>query len=286
MRHWQFRHSLQALLACLLSALAACASGPAPDLPVRRFDAAFTTGSEKFAAGELAQAAAAFAQAERLAALYDRRALRIKALFSLGAIAVTREQDEVALQAYGQALTEAQGLADAHSAAVARAAVADIQRRAGDYARALQGFDLALAADALRADSPERLQAGMGRALVWSATGNGPLAWAALQALEAQARARASALLPGVLANQASVLRDSGDLPAAIAKAEEALALDQHGASPFALAADLELLGTLYRASGRVAEAQASFARALRIVQTTGQERSVKRLQQLQQLSQ
>jgi tetratricopeptide (TPR) repeat protein len=261
--------------------LTACAHAPAPDLPLQRFDAAYRTGSEKFAAGELAQAAAAFAQAERMAALYDRRSLRIKALFAIGAVAATREQDLAAQQAYAQALTEAQGLADAHSQAVARAGLADAARRAGDLPAALQDYDRALVDDALQPGSVERLQARMGRALVWHASGQTAAARAELHALEAQARAATSPVLASVLANQAAVLRDSGDLRAATTQAEEALAWDQRWSSPYALAADLELLGTLYRQGGRSAEAQTSLERALRIVQTTGQTHSAERLQRL-----
>jgi tetratricopeptide (TPR) repeat protein len=169
---------------------------------------------------------------------------------------------------------------------VAGVGIAEVLRRAGDYVGALQGFDQALAADALRPGSAERLQARMGRALAWSATGKTQAALDELQTLEAQARGEIPALLPAVLANQAVVLRDSGAVPAAIAKAEQALALDQRNSSPFALAADLELLGKLYHLNGQNAQAQASLARALRIVLSTGQTRSVKRLQQLQQLYQ
>jgi tetratricopeptide (TPR) repeat protein len=276
---------LRALQRCCAVALAAlltaCASGPAPDLPLQRFDAAYRAGSEKFAAGELAPAAAAFAQAERVAALYDRRNLRTKALFAIGAVAATREQDPAAQQAYTLALTEAQGLSDAYSEAVARAGLADAARRAGDLPGALQQYDLALGSDALAPGSAERLQVRMGRALVWSASGQAAAARGELQALEAAARAAASPVLASVLANQAALLRDGGELPAATAKAEEALALDRRQASPFALAADLELLATLYRQSGRNAEAQASLERALRIVQATGQSRAMERLQRL-----
>jgi tetratricopeptide (TPR) repeat protein len=167
---------------------------------------------------------------------------------------------------------------------VARAGVAEAQRRRADYAAALQNFDLALAPDALRQGSPERLQARMGRALVWSATGMAPAARDEMQVLEVQARAGSSILLSAVLANQAVFLRDAGAVATAIAKAEEALELDRRLASPFALAADLELLGTLYYVSGKHAEAQASVARALRIVQASGQARSVTRLQHWQEL--
>jgi tetratricopeptide (TPR) repeat protein len=249
------------------------------DLPVQRFEAAYRSGSEKFAAGELPQAAVAFEQAERVAALYDRRKLRVQALFALGAVAATREQDVAAQQAYALALTEAQGLADAHSQAIARAGVADAARRSGDLAAAMQDYDRALLDDALPPGSAERMQARMGRALVWSATGKAQAALAELQALEAQARAAASPVLASVLANQAAVLRDSGDLRAATTKAEEALALDRLLSSPFALAADLELLGTLYQQSGKNGEARASWERALRIAHSTGQTRCAERLQ-------
>ena len=60
---------------------------------------------------------------------------------------------------------------------------------------------------------------------------------------------------------------------------EEALALDRAAANPYALAADLELLGRLYAASGRGTEARSSWERALRIVQTTGQVGAAARLQ-------
>ena len=275
--HTRLRWALPGVLALLLG----CASTPAPDIATQRFDAAFRTGSEKFAAGDLPQAAAAFAQAERMAALYDRRALRLQALFSIGAVAATREDGAAALQAYSQAQAEARGLADTHSQAVARAGVAELQRRAGDYAAALQGFDWALAPDALRPNSPERLQARMGRALVWNATGMAPAARDELLALEAQARASGSTLLPAVLANQAVLLRDAGAVPAAIAKAEEALERDRRLSSPYALAADLELLGKLYLLSGKNAEARVNLERALRMVQATGQMRTVERLRQL-----
>jgi tetratricopeptide (TPR) repeat protein len=269
----------------VLALLLGCASAPVVDIATQRFDAAFRAGSEKFAAGDLKQAAVAFKQAESMAALYDRRELRLRALFSLGAVAATQEDDLAALQAYTLALAEAHGLADAHSEAVARAGVAEAQRRAADYTDALQNFDLALAPDALRQGSPERQQARMGRALVWNATGRAA-AMDELQALEAQVRAGNSGLLSAVLANQAVLLRDTGSVPTAIAKAEEALELDRRQSSPYALAADLELLGTLYHLSGQHAEALASVARALRIVHSTGQLRSAQRLQQLQHLYQ
>ena len=280
--HPYFLRALQRCCAVALAiCLTACASAPTPDLALQRFEAAYRAGSEKFAAGELAQAAAAFAQAERVAALYDRRNLRTKALFAIGAVAATREQDLAAQQAYAMALGEALELADGHSAAVARAGLADAARRTGDLAGALQDYELALVPDALAPGSDERLQARLGRALVWSASGQAQAALGELQALEAQARAAASPVLASVLANQAALLRDGGELAAATAKAEQALALDRRRASPFALAADLELLATLYRQSGRNAEAQASLERALRIVQATGQSRVVERLQRL-----
>jgi tetratricopeptide (TPR) repeat protein len=262
----------------LAALLMACASAPAPELPVQRFEAAYRSGSEKFAAGELAQAATAFEQAERVAALYDRRSLRIPALFALGAVAATREQDLAAQKAYALALAEAQGLADAHSQAIARAGLADAARRSGDLAGALQEYELALVGDGLPPGSAERLQARMGRALVWSASGQIPAALGELQTLEAQARTASSPVLAALLANQAAVLRDSGDVPAAIAKAEEALVLDRRLSSPFALAADLELLGMLYRQGGQEQQARANLERALRMVQSTGQTRSVERL--------
>ena len=261
-------------------ALLGCASGPRPELPVQRFDDALRHASEKFAAGDLPKAAAAFAQAERIAALYDRRALRTQALLSMGAVAALREQDAEALQAYTQALNEAQGLSDTHAAGVARAGVADAQRRMGDLAAAAQSYGLALQPTALPAGSVEQLQARMGQALVWHAQGERSAARDALQALETQARASASPVLAGVLANQASLLRDQADIPAAIAKAQEALALDRLASNPMALAADLELLGQLQLAAQAPAEAQDSWERALRIVQTTGQGKAAQRLQQ------
>jgi tetratricopeptide (TPR) repeat protein len=265
----------------LSALLAACATAPALDFPVQRFATAYRSGSEQFAAGELTQAAAAFDQAERVAALYDRRSLRIQALFALGSVAATREQDQAAHQAYALALSEAEGLADAHSAAVARAGLADAARRTGDLPAALQHYQRALAADVLQPDSAEYLQARMGRALVWHASGQAQAALDELQTLEAQARALASPVLASVLANQAAVLRDRGEVRVATTKAEEALQRDRQGSSPFALAADLELLGTLYRDRGKTAEARDSLERALRMVQATGQARAVERLQRL-----
>lgn len=271
----------QGVTALFVLLLTACAGVPVPDLATQRFENALRNGSEKFASGDLQQAANAFEQAERVATLYDRRALRVQALFAIGAVAATREQHQAALLAYGQALSEAHGLADAHSEAVARAGIADVQRHSGELDAALQGFELALAPDALRPGSPERMQATMGHALVWSAMGKTQAALDALKVLEAQARTVASPLLSSVLANQAAVFRASGDMASAIAKGEEALELDRRQSNLFALAADLELLGKLYRVSGRSFEAQISLERALLIVQVTGQDVAVDRLKQL-----
>lgn len=271
----------QGVTALFVLLLTACAGVPVPDLATQRFENALRNGSEKFASGDLQQAANAFEQAERVATLYDRRALRVQALFAIGAVAATREQHQAALLAYGQALSEAHGLADAHSEAVARAGIADVQRHSGELDAALQGFELALAPDALRPGSPERMQATMGHALVWSAMGKTQAALDALKVLEAQARTVASPLLSSVLANQAAVFRASGDMASDIAKGEEALELDRRQSNLFALAADLELLGKLYRVSGRSFEAQISLERALLIVQVTGQDVAVDRLKQL-----
>ncbi|NVO05371.1 MAG: hypothetical protein HXX19_05240 [Rhodoferax sp.] len=279
--HHCLRLLLQAATAAGVALLLGCASAPLPDVATQRFDAAYRTGSEKYAAGDLQAAANAFAQAERMAALYDRRAQRLQALLSMGAVAATREDAAAALQAYTLAQAEARGLGDAHSAAVAAAGMAELQRRAGNYAMALQGLEQALAPAALRAESTERLQARLGRALVWNAMGQSAAARDALQALESEARASHGTLLPAVLAGQAVVLRDSGAVAEAIDKTQEALEWDRHFSNPFALAADLELLGKLYLVSGRNTESRVNLERALRIVQTTGQTRAVERLRQL-----
>lgn len=272
---------MRACAVCLCTVLLGCASGPRLEVPEQRFDAALRTGSEKFTAGELQQAANAFEQAERVAALYDRRALRVQALLSIGAVAATREQDARSLQAYTQAWDEALALADAHASGVALAGMANAQRRLGDYGAALQSYSQALASTALRDGSVERLQARMGQALLWQAQGHTQAAHDALQAIETQARASASPVLSGVLANQATLLRDRGDLSAAIAKGQEALALDRVASNPMALAADLELLGRLYTAAQQSVEARTHLERALRIVQTTGQTQAATRLSAL-----
>jgi tetratricopeptide (TPR) repeat protein len=269
-----------ALVLALALVLSACASRPVPELAVQRYESAVRSGNDKLAAGDLPQATAAFAQAEQVATLYDRRALRMHALFALGAVAALAEQDEVSRQAYAQALAEAQALDDAHGRGVAWAGLADSMRRTGDNDGASQHYALALAPQALRADSAERLQARMGLALVWHAKGDTLAALDALGALEAQARAASSPLLPGVLVNQAVVLRDKGDARSALAKAQEALALDRRQANPAVLAKDLELLGGLYAANQSAALARDSWERALRIAQATGQAKLQVRLKQ------
>jgi tetratricopeptide (TPR) repeat protein len=271
---------VNALVLALALALSACASRPVPELAVQRYESAVRNGNDKLAAGDLPQATAAFAQAEQVATLYDRRALRMQALFALGAVAALAEQDEASRQAYAQALAEAQALNDAHGRGVAWAGLADTMRRAGDREGALQLYSLALAPQALRADSAERLQARMGLALVWHAQGDTPAALDALGTLEAQARAASSPLLPGVLVNQAVVLRYKGDVHTALAKAQEALALDRLQANPAVLAKDLELLGGLYAANQSAALARDSWERALRIAQATGQSKLQARLKQ------
>ena len=267
-----------ALVLALALALSACASRPVPELAVQRYESAVRSGNDKLAAGDLPQAAGAFAQAEQVASLYDRRALRMQALFALGAVAALAEQDEASKQAYARALAEAQALDDAHGRGVAWAGLADAMRRSGDNEGALQHYALALAPQTLRADSAERLQARMGLALVWHAKGDTPAALDALGALESQARAGSSPLLPGVLVNQAAVLRDTGDARSAIAKAEEALAMDRRQANPAVLAKDLELLGNLYQANQSAVQARDSWERALRIAQATGQAKLQSRL--------
>lgn len=273
----------------ILLALGGCASNPAIDPTQQRFEASFKAGAEKLASGDWQRAGLAFAQAERTAALLDRRELRLRALFAIGAVAVMGEQDAAALQAYKQALAEADGLGDAHAAGVARAGMADVWRRSGDNAAALRAYDLALSRQALRAGSLEHVQARMGRALVWNAQGQVAPATAELQELEDLARpgpiagqgTALSGVLSSVLANQATLLGASGQTGPAIAKAEEALARDRSAAQPFALAQDLELLARLYRQDGKAAEARAHAERALRAAQATGLSRAITRLQQL-----
>lgn len=291
MSRGHLKHCMALLRCCVaaaLLALAGCASGPAPDSGQQRFEAAFKSGSEKLAAGDWQRAGVAFAQAERVAALLDRRALRVRALFAIGAVAVIGEQEAAALQAYRQALAEADGLGDAHTAAVARAGMADALRRSGDNAAALQAYDTALLPQGLRAGSVEHVQARMGRALVWSAQGQAATASTELLELEGLARAgliagqggALSGALSSVLANQAALLAASGQTGPAIAKAEEALARDRNAAQPFALAQDLELLARLYLQDGKPADARANAERALRVVQATGLRRANTRLQQ------
>ena len=258
--------------------LSGCASGPALELPVQRFDAAYRGASAQFAAGNLPNAADGFAQAERLASLYDRRALRVQALLSIGAVAATREDDARALQAYTQAAEEAQGVRDAHALGVALAGKADALRRSGDGDAALQTYARALESAALREGSTERQQALMGQALVWHAQGQRTAAWDALAQLEGETRSSASPVLAGVLANQAVLLRDQGQPVAALAKAQEALALDRGASNPMAIAADLELLGRLHMAVQQPDHARSHWERALRIVQDTGQTKAAQRL--------
>lgn len=260
--------------------LVGCASRPAPEASVQRFDSAMRSGADKLTAGDLPQAATAFAKAEQVAMLYDRRDMRLQALFALGSVASLAEQDEVARQAYAQALAEAQALGDAHNMGVARAGLADGLRRAGDLDGATHQYTLALAPQSLRADSAERQQATMGWALVRHAKGETGAALEMLNALEAPARAAASPVLAAVLVNQAVVLRDQGDVQAALRKAQEALQLDRRQAYPALLAKDLELLGGLQRANQDEAAARDSWERALRIAQATGQTALHKRLTQ------
>jgi tetratricopeptide (TPR) repeat protein len=274
------RHISTAVVATTLALLLGCASRPVAEMPVQRFESALSRGAEKLAAGDLAQAATAFAQAEQVAALFDRRALRMQALFAMGSVAALAEQDTVALQTYTQALTEAQALGDAHSAGIAHAGMADALRHASDSDAALQHYTQALAPQGLRSDSTERLQARMGLALVWHAKGQTAAALDALGALESQLRASPNALLPGVLVNQAAVLQGTGEQAAALAKAQEALALDRRQANPAVLALDLELLGNLYQANQNTPQAKDSWARAQRIAQVTGQGKLLVRVQQ------
>jgi len=281
--YWGVKPLMALGLACAVTLLGGCAGGAKVEVPVQRFEAAMQAGSDKYASGDLQLAATAFEQAERIAALYDRRALRVQALLASGAVFATREQEAEALLAYQRALAEAQSLADSHTVGVAWAGIADVQRRSGELTGALQSFEKALQPQALREGSTERMQARMGQALVWHAQGRSAAAREAFQGLEEQIRTAHPSLLSGVLANQAVVLRDAGEVAAAVAKAEEALALDRRAASPTALAADLELLGRLYLAAQRPADAKASWERAQRIVQTTGQAKAGKRLAALLQ---
>lgn len=273
--------SLAVAVALVVLGISGCASGVPAPVPVQRFDAAFHHASTLFAAGHLQKAADGFAQAERIASLYDRRALRVQALLSVGAVAATREDDALALQTYAQAATEAQGEGDSHALGVALAGQADALRRSGNPAAALPTYARALQPNSLRADSAERLQALIGQALVWHTQGQHTAAWDALTQLERQARNSASPVLAAVLANQAAMLRDQGLTDAALAKAQEALALDRAASNPMALAADLELLGSVHAAAKQTALARSHWERALRIVQDTGQSKAAQRLRRL-----
>jgi tetratricopeptide (TPR) repeat protein len=285
MNHIATSHRVKTLLAALGLAgavmLGGCASRAAQEVPVQRFESAMRSGVDKVAAGDLPQAATAFAKAEQLAVLYDRRELRLQALFVLGAVAALAEQDEMSRQAYAQALAEAQALGDAHSVGIARAGLADALRRAGDLDGALLQYTLALAPESLRADSVERLQARIGWALVRHAKGETSVALELLDALELQARASTSPVLPAVLVNQAVVLRDQGALQRAFDKVQEALLLDRRQANPALLAKDLELLGGIQQARQDGAAAKDSWERALRIAQATGQVKLGARMKQV-----
>lgn len=266
-----------ALALAVVLAVGGCASGVPTPVPVQRFDAAFHNASALFAAGKLQKAADGFAQAERIASLYDQRALRSQALLSLAAVAATREDDALALQTYAQASTEAQALGDAHTEGVALAGQANALRRSGQLDAAAQLYARALAPSALRAGT-ERLQALLGQALVWQAQGQAGAAWSALTQLEGQARSSASPVLAAVLANQAALLRDQGQPLAALPKAQEALALDRAAANAPAIAADLELLGSVHAAAQQAELARNHWERALRIVQDTGQAKAAQRI--------
>lgn len=223
-------------------ALSGCASAPPERLASAKFAEAMTEASQWFRTDALASAQRGFLNAQKIAELHDLRSQRVTALLARATVESALEQTKTAEVLYAEALRDAQSQGLGADVGVARAGLANAARARAELDLAWRLYQQALAPGYLTPGSQEYLQALSGQALVLLAQNQAAKARPLLETVWAAARGPHPGLLSGALANMAALLAAEGQLPDAIAKAQEALQLDRQTGPASAVRADLELL--------------------------------------------
>jgi tetratricopeptide (TPR) repeat protein len=264
--------SLFVSLALALAAPLSGCSGPNASLKPTAAERLNGEGVRRLERGDADAAEETFRDALEEAALVDDLKGQAEAWNNLGALAMARGKPAEAVGCHETAieLHRARGVRDA----------GEVRARANLGAALLALGKLSAAEAELKAAVSLAIDLGEPSAALLAKTGlasvalhNKDAARAAALAREAAAeaaRANSSSALASALAVEGAALAALGDLAAARARFEDALAIDRRREAPHAVAADLRALAAVAERQGDLAAASSYLARSARIARWTG----------------
>jgi len=271
------RHAALGIAAALtLALLAGCGSAPVVPKQVQEYQRHSSVGFEKYQAGQIGEARNAFSRALARAELDDDAALIASALLSLGATELLLDNNESAGRAYARASREAKLAGNPAYDWQAISGLAEVTRRLGQPAKALELFAARPEAGKGLTD-PLRIPAEVSRARALADSGQTDAALQLLAALETSARTlpQPHPALALCLHAQATVLLGAGRPAEALAPARSALEIDRQLHHPPSVADDHRLLARIVLAQKSTPEdqnvAKQHLERALAIYANTGQ---------------
>ena len=256
-----------------IALLSACSAGPAagPVLsPVEKLNA---EGLRRFERGESEGAQELYRSALREAEAVDDRPGQAESWNNLGALAFARGELEDAFMMHLAALRLYERCAPRLPGEVrARSNLGMVLLSMGSSGPARAQFDAAAKLADHLAQGHLGLLARAGLAAVDAKEGNAAVARDAAARVVGQARAAGEKdAQAAALVVLGEALHALGDQPQALARLEEALAIDRERRVPFSIAEDLRALARVTAAIGRAADAADYLLRCARISRALGQ---------------
>jgi tetratricopeptide (TPR) repeat protein len=256
--------SISALCSLLCTVLLAACSSPGPQFSSNpAISRHLEDGSRHYHAGRLREAHAAFEAAVVVAERLDHSAALVDAWMAKAATELVQENDAGARASYTKAQHEAQWASLQPRVWQALIALADLDRRQGLPTKARAS--LVQLRPALAVGSADLFK--LDQSLALCAVANKDLAesMALLQPWMARIADLPLDMRAVLLANMAGVQLEQGQTHAALALAQDALALDRQLEHPPAIAADHLLLARVWQRIGQEAQAQTHQGKARRI---------------------
>ena len=259
--------SVAGLLLC--AALLAACSSPGPQFASNPgISRHLENGSRHYQAGRLGDAHTAFEAAVAAAEQLDHSPALVDAWMAKGATELVQENYPAALASYTRAHTEAQWAKLLPRVWQAQIALADTQRRQG--LPALARARLTQLRPSLAAGSADLFKLDQSLALCALAAKDTDQAMALLQPWLVHMADLPPDMRAVLQANMAGVQLERGQTHAALALAQDALALDRQLEHPPAIAADHLLLARVLRRMGQEAQALTHQGKAQRIRMAIG----------------
>lgn len=255
---------ISALCLLLCAMLLSACSSPGPQFASNPgISRHLENGSRHYHAGRLREAHAAFEAAVAAAEQLDHSAALVDAWMAIGATELVQENDLGARASYTRAHQEAQWAKLQPRVWQAQIALADLDRRQG--LPALARARLTQLRPSLAAGSADLFKLDQSLALCALTENDPDQSMALLKPWMADMATLPPDLRAVLLANMAGVQLELGQTQAALALAQDALALDRQLEHPPAIAADHLLLARVLRRMGQEAQALAHQDKAQRI---------------------